>query len=208
MGEGGIVSIREEVREGEANHGGALIGSCMWTSTGKLFDILDPDPWAIELEDIAHALSNICRFGGHTYRGFYSVAQHSVLVSELCDTADARVGLLHDATEAYLGDVISPLKLQPGMETYRAIEAEMAEAIAARFEFPGDYGAPLPPSVELADRLAVFLEMRDLMLGDPMKYGRKVARPDLTILRRTIRPLRPAKAKAQFIARARELGIS
>jgi 5'-deoxynucleotidase YfbR-like HD superfamily hydrolase len=183
--------------------GGSLVGSCTWTFTGQLFDILAFDPLAIDLEDIAHGLSNICRFGGQT-KSFYSVAQHSVLVSDLCDTADAQVGLLHDATEAYLGDMISPLKRQPGMEVYREIEEKMTLAVATRFGL----ASMETPSVELADRLAVFLEMRDLMVGKPMKYGREVARPDLSSLRRTIRPLRPARAKALFLARAAELGIS
>ena len=64
------------------------------------------------------------------------------------------------------------------------------------------------PSVELADRLAVFLEMRDLMAGDPMKYGRKVARPDLSVLDRAVVPLAPAEAKVLFLERACELGVS
>lgn len=185
------------------NGGGSLIGSCMWTASGQLFDILAFDPAAIDLYDIAHGLSHICRFGGHV-RSYYSVAQHSVLVSELCDTADARIGLLHDATEAYLGDMISPLKRQPGMEIYRDVEAKMADAVALRFGLQ----SMETPSVELADRLAVFLEMRDLMAGDPMKYGRKVARPDLTVLHRVIVPQGPEMARAAFLARARELGIS
>ena len=176
----------------------------MWTASGQLFDILAFDPFAITLEDVAHGLSNICRFGGHTAKGFYSVAQHSVLVSELCDTADAAAGLLHDAPEAYLGDVISPLKRQPGMETYRDIEAKMAHAVAVRFGLPT---AAAPPSVELADRLAVFLEMEQLMAGTPMKYGLQVARPDLSDLGVTINPLPPAEAKALFLAQAEELGI-
>jgi hypothetical protein len=175
----------------------------MWTASGQLFDILAFDPFTIELYDVAHGLSNICRFGGHT-REFYSVAQHSVLVSELCDTADAGIGLLHDAAEGLgLGDMISPLKRQPGMETYREIEARMNAAIAARWGLPS-LGTP---SVELADRLAVFLEMRDLMPGDPTKYGAKVARPDLSVLGRTVEPLGPSEARALFLARARELGI-
>jgi 5'-deoxynucleotidase YfbR-like HD superfamily hydrolase len=174
----------------------------MWTASGQLFDILAFDPWAITLEDVAHGLSNICRFGGHTV-SFYSVAQHSVLVSQLCDTADGQIGLLHDATEAYLGDIISPLKRQPGMEVYRDIEAKMADAVAIRFGVPGME----TPSVDLADRLAVFLEMRDLMRGTPMKYGLRVARPDLSVLGVEVVPLPPPEAKALFLARAEELGI-
>jgi uncharacterized protein len=187
-----------------ARDGGSLIGSCMWTASGQLFDILAFDDSAITLEDVAHGLSNICRFGGHTV-SFYSVAQHSVIVSQLCDTADAAAGLLHDATEAYLGDVISPLKRQPGMETYREIEASMAYAVAVRF---GLLSVEAPPSVELADRLAVFLEMEQLMRGTPMKYGLQVARPDLSVLGVTIRVLPPDEAKAMFLARAEELGIA
>lgn len=183
--------------------GGSLIGSCMWTASGHLFDILAFDPSAIDLHDIAHGLSHICRFGGHV-RSYYSVAQHSVLVSELCDTADAQIGLLHDAPEAYLGDVISPLKRQPGMEAYRDIEEKMAATVAIRFGLP----SLETPSVELADRLAVFLEMRDLMVGKPMKYGREVARPDLSVLHRVIVPQGPEMARAAFLARAAELGIS
>ncbi len=184
------------------NNSGSLIGSCMRTATGKLFDILAFDQFAITLEDVAHGLSNVCRFGGHV-REFYSVAQHSVLVSELCDTADAQIGLLHDATEAYLGDVIAPLKRQPGMEWYRNVEAKMTIAVAARFGLP----TMETPSVELADRIAVFLEMRDLMAGDPIKYGRKIARPDLSVLNRIVVSLSPAAAKAAFLNRARELGV-
>jgi hypothetical protein len=80
----------------------------------------------------------------------------------------------------------------------------MADAVAIRFGLP----SLVTPSVELADRLAVFLEMRDLMVGKPMKYGREVARPDLTVLHRTIVPQGPELARAAFLARAAELGIS
>jgi hypothetical protein len=181
---------------------GHLIGSCMWTGTGQLFDILAFDPWAIELADIAHGLSHICRFGGHT-REFHSVAAHSVLVSRLCDTEDAARGLLHDAAEAYIGDMISPLKRQPGMEVYREVDRRLSAAVAERFSL----GTLETPSVELADRIVVYLEMRDLMAGDPMKYGRKVARPDLSVLGISVEPLPPTKARALFLAQAAELGI-
>jgi len=182
--------------------GGTLIGSCMWTASGELFDLLACEAGDIRLEDIAHGLANLCRFGGHV-QTYYSVSQHSVLVSHLCDTADAVRGLLHDGAEAYCGDVISPLKRQPGMETYRRIEEWISACIAVRF----GVGRLETPSVELADRLAVFLEMEQLMAGTPMKYGLQVARPDLSVLGVTIDPLPPAEAKALFLARAEELGI-
>ena len=79
----------------------------MMTFTGIQFFIADPDPEAIRVVDVAHALSMICRFGGHVSE-FYSVAQHSVLASEWCDPRLAAEVLIHDAAEAYVGDVIYP----------------------------------------------------------------------------------------------------
>lgn len=79
------------------------------TFTGRCVSLYDPTPDMISLVDIAHALSHVCRFGGHT-REFYSVAQHSCLVSYLAPAEWRLAALMHDATEAYLGDVIRPLK--------------------------------------------------------------------------------------------------
>lgn len=82
-----------------------------WIATyrGRRFDLLDPRPEMIHIEDIAHALAMTCRFGGHS-RDFYSVAQHSVAVAERCCPEHYMHGLLHDASEAYYGDVVRPLK--------------------------------------------------------------------------------------------------
>lgn len=75
-----------------------------WTFTGRRIDTLAPDPCEIEIDDIAHSLAQQCRFLGHT-DGFYSVAQHSVLVSGFVPDRDALWGLLHDAAEAYVCDL-------------------------------------------------------------------------------------------------------
>ena len=77
--------------------------------SGTMFDYTDIKHMLFDIEDIAHALSNMCRFNGHTNK-FYSVAQHSVLVSELVPEEHALAALLHDAAEAYCGDMVSPLK--------------------------------------------------------------------------------------------------
>ena len=90
----------------------------MVTYTGKEFYPLDPNPADIDIKDIAHALSNCCRFAGHI-KSFYSVAQHSVIVSELCEPENALAGLLHDASEAYLSDIARPVKYTEQMEGYR-----------------------------------------------------------------------------------------
>ena len=108
----------------------------MWieTYTGKRFYPLDPDPSSVDIEDIAHALSNLCRFTGHC-REFYSVATHSILCSAEARAyywrdSDARMGLLallHDAAEAYCSDIAYPIK--PHLTGYAEIEGRIMQAI-------------------------------------------------------------------------------
>lgn len=118
------------------------------TYTGKRFSPLHPDPDDVDIEDIAHALSQICRFGGHT-KEFYSVAQHCYYVAELVEEWLLSISrywkkgvvaqaLLHDASEAYLGDVVTPVKVTMG--DYKRAEALLQAAI---FEGLGLY-APVP----------------------------------------------------------------
>lgn len=101
------------------------------TCSGKLVDINHPEPEMIELSDIINALSKINRFGGHTNH-FYSVAQHSILVASMVPEDCKKEALLHDAAEAYLGDIISPLKYILG-SAYRDIEQKFDVVIATRF---------------------------------------------------------------------------
>lgn len=132
--------------------------SWIQTHSGRRFNPLKPNPDAIVVQDVAHALSMQCRFSGHC-REFYSVAQHSVLVSYICDHKDALWGLLHDATEAYLVDVPRPLKRSGKLQGYIEIEAVMQEAVCRRFGLP----FAEPPSVKRADTILLATEARDLM---------------------------------------------
>ena len=132
-------------------------GAWITTFTGRRFYVLDPRAEDVCIEDIAHSLSLQCRFNGHT-RSFYSVAQHSVLVSELCAPADAPYGLLHDASEAYIGDMSAPLKHTDEMQSFRDTERHVMNAIGDHFWLPFKE----PASVRTADRRILLTEARDL----------------------------------------------
>lgn len=131
------------------------------TYTGKKFWPLNPKAEDICIEDIAHALSMKCRFGGHCKR-FYSVAQHSVLVSQNCK--DDRWGLMHDAAEAYMPDVASPIKHRfPLIQT---MEYKLLDVIAEKFGLIN----LIPQDVHAADLVLLATEQRDLM-ADRIEWG-------------------------------------
>ena len=98
------------------------------TYTGKRFWPLSPERGEICIEDIAWALSNMPRFAGHASR-FYSVAEHSLTVSRHCPVGLKLAGLLHDASEAYLCDIPSPVKYHEEFGFYRDIEAHLQARI-------------------------------------------------------------------------------
>ena len=145
------------------------------TVTGRDVDLLDPQPQAIAIEDIAHGLAHTCRFSGQSAR-FYSVAEHAIRVSHMVPARDALVALLHDASEAYLSDLVSPLKALGDLAGYRAIESRLMQAIYRRFcpSWPPPAGwtlgeslglLDLPESVQRADHELVELEMAVLFDG-------------------------------------------
>lgn len=125
---------------------------------------LDPDPEDIQIEAIAHALSNQCRWTGHVSE-FLSVAEHSVLCSYIEPTLDC---LLHDASEAYLSDLARPIKHAPGLgEVYRECETRLEQVIAERF---GLAPPPMSDAVKAADNAMLFREAEQLLpeLGEMM----------------------------------------
>lgn len=165
------------------------------TYSGRRFNPTKPIAEAIVIQDIAHSLSMQCRFSGHVNK-FYSVAQHCVGVSYLCDDADALWGLLHDATEAYLVDVPSPLKRSGHFDSFVNIEKTMQTAICKRFGLL-DFE---PPSVKKADKIMLATEARDLM--NPLRDDWDEVYPPLPF---KIVPLPPDQAHALFIKRFLEL---
>ena len=136
-------------------------GNWMQTFSGLRFWVMDPSPDEVRIEDIAHALSMQCRYNGHCST-FYSVAQHSVLVSHVLEREHPPVvqfwGLIHDAAEAYLGDMVRPLKRS--MPAYREAEDRVMLAVVQRM---GLQGFSEPPAVKWADTVLLSTERRDLM---------------------------------------------
>src|SRR5919206_1056969 len=144
------------------DHGPPAPGPYLQTVSGRWVNPFDPDPEQLDAGDIARALANQCRFGGHS-RVFYSVAQHSVIVSRLVeerggDVEDAFAALMHDATEAYLGDMPHPLKHRsPLGADFKAAEENLERAIRARFRIKADV-----PQIKSADRALLATERRAL----------------------------------------------
>ncbi len=135
--------------------------SRVWIQTysGCRFSPTNPSPKNIFIKDIAHSLSNQCRFTGHT-RHFYSTAQHSVLVARLCPFWCKLEGLLHDAGEAYLVDLARPVKYGTALgEPFRQLERAIDEAIAERYRLT----YPWPAEVKRADNTVLLAEKEQLM---------------------------------------------
>ncbi len=137
-----------------------------WISThsGTQINLLDPQPEQIHIEDIAHGLSQTCRFAGQC-PVFYSVAQHSVLVADLLPEEWALHGLLHDASEAFMGDLHTGLKRL--LPDYKRLENRVLAAVFRHFGL--DDTDLKPAAVELADRQALFVEMKALGMRLPME---------------------------------------
>lgn len=165
-------------------------GPTIMLASGRYFDLEDPESCEFGIEDIAHALAHICRYTGHC-RTFYSVAQHSVLVSLIVPPEDALAGLLHDAAEAFIGDVSKPLKLL--LPDYKRVEQRIESAVLQRFGV-----ASLPASVKRADIVMLRTEQRDLMGADKHQW---LATEGVQPLAGSITPMGPEQARAVFLDR-------
>lgn len=173
-----------------------LAGGWMQTYTGKAFYPLDPDPDLIDPADIAHALSLICRYGGHTRR-FYSVAEHCVLMADAAEPGHKLWALLHDATEAYVGDMVRPLKRQ--MPAYVEAEDRLMAAICERFAID----PVCPPEVKTLDNRILGTE-RAALLGPPPRQWLEVE--VLDPLPVTVTGWAPRRAEAEYLKALRRLG--
>lgn len=165
-------------------------GDWMITYTGGAFWPLDPRPEEIRFEDIAAALSKLCRFGGHSVR-FYSVAEHLVHCASKAPKGFELPALLHDASEAYLSDVIRPIKKH--LTNYLEIEATLERAIAERFGLPW----PMPREVKALDEAIIQDEKAQACAPSPPLQWASWDN-DTPALGVTLRFWTPAQAQYEF----------
>lgn len=159
------------------------------TFSGNRFYPLVPRIDRVAIEDIAHGLAYQCRFNGQTQE-FYSVAQHSLIVAGLVPAHLRLAALLHDAAEAYLGDMVKPLKVL--LPEFTMLEERVTGIIAAAFAIDfSEYGP-----IKHADLIALATEKRDLM---PHSVERWAYLDDIAALPDTIVPMNPGKAKTCFL---------
>jgi hypothetical protein len=128
------------------------------TYTGRKIDPLDPNPDDINLLDICHSLSNLCRFVGHV-REFYSVGEHSCRVHDILPPELKLKGILHDASEGYFCDLANPLKVTPEMSFFREVEKNLMNVIYTKFGLDTDE----PEELHWADKTMGSTEQRELM---------------------------------------------
>ncbi|KKN56258.1 hypothetical protein LCGC14_0574030 [marine sediment metagenome] len=140
------------------------------TFTGKSFDLLNPEPEMVCIEDIARSLAYQCRYTGHT-RKFYSVAQHCALMAMNEDLpGDPMVKLLHDAAETYIGDIAKPWK---------------------NLLFVGNFGAPHLPAVPVKVFEAKIQDVIGLALGVALSHSAEVKESDIRMMATEVRDLMP-----------------
>lgn len=179
--------------------------------SGRRLDLLDPSPFDIEIEDIAHGLARVARWNGQTVgEHAFSVAQHSCVVEEIAahiqpglDPKWRLAALLHDASEYVIGDMISPFKAALGVN-YKAFEARLENAIHIRFGLPPKTPTAIKVLIKQADRACAYFEATQLA-GFTKKeslgfFGRPPAGYDLVI-----DPLPAPVAQQRYLERYRVL---
>jgi hypothetical protein len=166
--------------------------------SGTLFNYNAPEDSDVTIEDIAGALSNVCRFSGHLPR-FYSVAQHLVNTSRIVPRDHAFTALMHDTAEAFTNDLPTPLK--HALPIFKELEIKIESAMANKFGF--EY--PYPPEVKLADTQMLLLEKNYVKEDDnEWEYYKDVEFEHLRDIV-TLESWQPRRAKREFLERYDEI---
>lgn len=175
--------------------------------SGRRLDLVDPSPLDIEIEDIAHGLARVARWNGQTIgENAFSVAEHSVLVADICLTlspaiskSDQLTALLHDAPEYVIGDMISPFKAILG-DSYKDVEHRLEQAIHLRFGLPVKPSVALKKLIKRADRICAWFEAVQLAGFTPAESDRIFGKmPDSINL--TLSPKNIPSAQEGFLER-------
>ncbi len=180
-----------------------LVNNSIKVTLGHYVDLINPDPNTIDITSIATALSRICRFGGHC-PVWYSVAEHCIHAADIAfrttnDMQIVKAVLMHDATEAYLGDMVKPLKVtQP---KYQSLELRMQRAIAARFNINFD---AYENYIEAVDLLMLKAERMEMWPDDPTEWTGLSKVSEVPI---PFEFMTPKRARNEFIDRALSLGM-
>lgn len=179
--------------------------------SGRRLDLIEPSPFDIEIEDIAHGLARVARWNGQTSgHHAFSVTQHSVVVESLCARLEPSLGaperlvaLLHDAPEYVIGDMISPFKAILG-DSYKGVEKRLEEAIHLRFGLPAQTPKRLKDRIKQADRICAWHEAVQLAGFSVDEADRFFGHPP-EHCRLTLIPEPPELAQATFLARHADL---
>lgn len=174
--------------------------------SGRRLDLLDPSPFDVEIEDIAHGLARVARWNGQTIgKHAYSVAQHSVLVSQL--TAELSPGLspqnrlmalLHDAPEYVIGDLISPFKAAVGLG-YKTLEHKLQAVIHIRFSLPAKTPRELHTVIKRADTISAYCEATQLAGFEDQEARKIFGPPPKNLAIPHLSPLPTSEAQQLFL---------
>jgi 5'-deoxynucleotidase YfbR-like HD superfamily hydrolase len=179
--------------------------------SGRRLDLLDPSPFDIEIEDIAHGLARVARWNGQTNsRHSFSVAQHSVIVEQIATHLKPELpvhwqlaALLHDAPEYVIGDMISPFKAMLG-DGYKTIETRLERAVHIRFGLPSELPKTVHHLIKRADRMCAWFEAQAIA-GFSQTEARKLFLNPPADLNICIAPVSPRQSQALFLHRFEEL---
>ena len=180
--------------------------------SGRRLDLLDPTPFDIEIEDIAHGLAFVARWNGQTRGDFaYSVAEHSLLVEDLFGRIAPKApvkwrlaALLHDAPEYVIGDMISPVKSAVG-PGYGALDDRLSAAIHIRFGLPAAVPKTVKWQIKKADKISAWMEATQIAGFSEAEATKFFGRPDKAVmegLKIRLRP--PVEARRAYMDRHQE----
>ena len=175
--------------------------------SGRRLDLLHPSPVDIEIEDIAHGLARVARWNGQTVgEHAFSVAQHSLVVEEVCVHLDPALApgwrltaLLHDAPEYVIGDMISPFKAALGFD-YKSFERGLETAIHLRFGLPPTPPAPVKTLIKRADQVSAYFEAVQLA-GFSVEEARRLFGAPPDGYAPVLTPLAASPAQARYVER-------